>query len=84
MRVDAGRLVPFNGSAGVSRRQDKPHVVARNGPAIVAVRTPVLEGGSLYGNDCRPLSMTAEESIDIDTPYDFALAEWALARKSAP
>ena len=83
MRVDAGRLVPFSGNGGFTQRQDKPHVVARNGPAVIAVRTPVLEAGSLYGNDCRPLPMTAEESIDIDTPYDFELAEWALARRRA-
>jgi CMP-N-acetylneuraminic acid synthetase len=35
------------------RRQDKPRVYARNGPAELAVRVAVLEQGQLYGDDCR-------------------------------
>ena len=38
-----------------TRRQDKPRVFARNGPAVLAVRAAVLAAGSLYGDDCRPL-----------------------------
>lgn len=73
--LDGERLRPFLDGPTKTRRQDKPRVLARNGPAVLAVRTSVLMAGSLYGDDSRPLVMTAEESIDIDTFSDLALAE---------
>jgi CMP-N,N'-diacetyllegionaminic acid synthase len=78
MRLDDGRLRPFVDGPLITRRQDKPKVFARNGPAVLAVRTRVLEAGSLYGDDCRPLVMTASESIDIDGSDDLAMAESML------
>jgi CMP-N,N'-diacetyllegionaminic acid synthase len=80
MRLEGERLVPFHDGPPVLRRQDKPRVFARNGPAVLAVRTAVLERGSLYGDDVRPLLMTAEESLDIDAEADLELLEWHLAR----
>ena len=80
MRLDGDRLMPFIEGPAVLRRQDKPRVYARNGPAVLAVRTSVLERGSLYGEDCRPLVMAAEESIDLDTPLDFDVLDYLLAR----
>ena len=80
MRLDGDRLVPFVEGPPLLRRQDKPRVWARNGPAVLAVRTSVLERGSLYGEDCRPLMMTPEESIDLDTRLDLDLLECLLAR----
>jgi CMP-N-acetylneuraminic acid synthetase len=81
MRMDGDRLRPYIDGPLVTRRQDKPRVFARNGPAVLAVRTRVLEGGSLYGNDCRPLVMTAAESLDVDDPEDLALAEYLLLKR---
>lgn len=78
MRLENGRLRPFVDGPFIARRQDKPQVYARNGPAVLAVRVRVLEAGSLYGNDCRPLIMDASESLDIDGPDDLALAELFL------
>jgi CMP-N-acetylneuraminic acid synthetase/SAM-dependent methyltransferase len=75
LRLDGDRLKPFVDGPLVTRRQDKPRVVARNGPAVLAVRTSVLEDGSLYGDDCRALPMSRDESLDIDSPRD--LAEFA-------
>jgi len=80
MRLEHGRLRPLVDGPPITRRQDKPPVYARNGPAVLAVRTRVLETGSLYGNDCRPLIMSASESIDIDSPEDLVLAELMLTR----
>lgn len=82
MALEGDRLVPFGGrGTGPTRRQDKPRVFARNGPAVLAVRAAIVEAGSLYGDDCRPLLMTPQESIDIDTLWDFELAEWVLSRR---
>jgi CMP-N-acetylneuraminic acid synthetase len=78
-----GRLVPWAGGATVTRRQDKPRVFARNGPAVVACRPATLESGALYGPDTRGVVMAPEDSVDIDTPWDLALAGWLLERRTA-
>jgi CMP-N,N'-diacetyllegionaminic acid synthase len=80
MRMDGERLVPFLDGELVTRRQDKPRTWARNGPAVLAVRTDVLRGGSLYGTDVRPLVMTAHDSLDLDTPDDLEWIEAWMAR----
>ena len=80
MTLDDDRLRPFMPGPMITRRQDKPRVFARNGPAVLAVRTAVLERGSLYGDDCRAIVMTAEESVDIDGPADLDYAEYLLSR----
>jgi N-acylneuraminate cytidylyltransferase/CMP-N,N'-diacetyllegionaminic acid synthase len=80
LSLDGGRLRPFLPGPVVTRRQDKPRVFARNGPAVLAVRVATLAGGSLYGDDCRPLLMDPESSVDIDGPADFEYAEFVLSR----
>jgi CMP-N,N'-diacetyllegionaminic acid synthase len=80
MRLDGPRLAPYLDGPIVTRRQDKPRVYARNGPAVLAVRAAVLERGSLYGDDCRPLVMDAAESVDLDSPADLEHLECLLAR----
>jgi CMP-N,N'-diacetyllegionaminic acid synthase len=70
LHLDGDRLRPFIDGPLVTRRQDKPRVVARNGPAVVAVRASVIENGSLYGDDCRALMMNSVDSLDIDSPGD--------------
>lgn len=78
MRLDEGLLKPFLDRPTATRRQDKPRLYARNGPAVLAVHARVIEGGSLYGNETWPLLMTAEESLDVDTPWDLKLIEHSL------
>jgi CMP-N,N'-diacetyllegionaminic acid synthase len=81
MRVEEGLLKPFLDSPSATRRQDKPKLFARNGPAVLAVHTHVIDGGSLYGDEVWPLLMTAEDSLDIDTPWDLRLAESIIAAR---
>lgn len=82
LRLDQGRLTPFSSGPSVTRRQDKPVLYARNGPAVLAVRRDVLvEHDSLYGVDCRALVMSPEDSVDVDTPFDLDLVEFLLARR---
>jgi CMP-N-acetylneuraminic acid synthetase/SAM-dependent methyltransferase len=78
LRLEGERLRPYLNGETVTRRQDKPRLFARNGPAVLAVRTRVLEQGSLYGTDSRPLLMEAADSLDVDGPADLALAELLL------
>ena len=82
MRVDEGLLKPFLETSAPTRRQDKPRLYARNGPAVLAVHARVIEDGSLYGAESWPLIMTPEESLDIDTPWDLRVAESVLAARS--
>jgi CMP-N,N'-diacetyllegionaminic acid synthase len=81
MRVEENRIVPFQNEPMATRRQDKPLLYARNGPAILVTRAQVLESGRLYGDDTRPYVMSREDSIDIDDPLDLEIAEALLARR---
>ena len=81
MRIEDGLLKPFLDGPTVTRRQDKPTVFARNGPAVLAVRAAGVSGGSLYGNETWPLLMTPEDSLDVDTPWDLQLVECVLAAR---
>ena len=83
MRMDGERLCRLDDGAVVTRRQDKPRLYARNGPAVLACRTRVLEGASFYEGECRPLVMDPLESIDVDGPWDLELVEFILSRRSA-
>ncbi len=82
MRIEEGWLKPFLDGPSVTRRQEKPRVFARNGPAVLAVRADVVKRGSLYGDRSWPLGMTPEDSLDIDTPWDLRLVESVLSARS--
>jgi CMP-N-acetylneuraminic acid synthetase len=83
MRMEEGRLRPFLDGPPVLRRQDKPLLYARNGPAVLAVRVGQLGLGSLYGDDTRALVMSPEDSIDVDGSWDLELLEFILSRRAA-
>jgi CMP-N,N'-diacetyllegionaminic acid synthase len=82
MVLRGGRLVPYADSPMILRRQDKPRVFARNGPAILVMRREVIESGRLYGDVVQPLKMARPESVDIDDADDLLLAEFFLNRLS--
>jgi CMP-N-acetylneuraminic acid synthetase len=81
MRLEGDRLRPLGDGPLVLQRQDKPRVYARNGPAVLAVRTAQLARGSLYGEDTRALVMSAEDSLDVDAAWDIELLEFILSRR---
>jgi CMP-N-acetylneuraminic acid synthetase len=95
MKLEGDRLVfpggpegphseSVGGGPGPLRRQDKPQLFARNGPAVVVVRTRVLlEQRTLYGPDTRALVMSRDDSLDIDDAFDLELAELLLAARAA-
>lgn len=66
------------------RRQNQPVLFARNGPAVLLTRVPVLLGRkSFYGDRVAPYQMSEAESIDIDNPFDLRIAEAALSARSS-
>lgn len=75
LRLEGDRLLPFEAGPPATRRQDKPTLYARNGPAVLVVRANVVGGGSLYGDDCRPYPMSKLESLDVDDADDLALVD---------
>jgi len=82
MRMDEGGiLMPYVEGEGdrITRRQDKPMLYARNGPAVVVTRTHALrETGSVYGKRTLALPMPRSQSIDIDESLDLVIAEALL------
>jgi CMP-N,N'-diacetyllegionaminic acid synthase len=76
-----GWLVPFiDGSAEPLRRQDLvPDAYQRNG-AIYLVHRDRLRENRLYGDRIRPYLMVDDRSVDIDTQFDFHLAEVLLSK----
>ena len=60
------------------RRQDKPLLFARNGPAVLGLTRETIRRGELYGSRIKAIDMSPLSSIDIDEPLDLAMAQ-ALA-----
>ena len=87
MSIVDGALQPFLPGEGgrIQRRQEKPQVYARNGPAVYAARAAHLlsEDAHLYAGVCRAYVMPRDRSIDIDEPEDLAAAE-SLLRAIGP
>ena len=81
MRLVGDRLLPLTDAPMVLQRQQKAMVYARNGPAVLVVRTTQLRAGSFYGGHTRALVMTPDDSVDVDTSWDFELATFLLARR---
>ncbi len=83
LKIENGRLQPFLENQGdkILRRQDKPRVYARNGPAILLMRrNQLLERGTLYGPHNVPYLMSAEDSFDIDTMFDWQMVELMMSK----
>jgi CMP-N-acetylneuraminic acid synthetase len=81
MRLDdQGMLEPCLDRPGPLRRQEKPRLYARNGPAVLALRPAAWRREALYAGPTLPLVMGRWESLDIDGPEDLELAQW-LARE---
>lgn len=80
MRVEAGVLKPFLADGlRITRRQDARQAYVRDG-TVYAFRAETLDRfGDIYGNDCRPLLIPADESLSIDSPADWDVAERMLA-----
>jgi N-acylneuraminate cytidylyltransferase/CMP-N,N'-diacetyllegionaminic acid synthase len=76
-----GRLTPYlNDAQPVTRRQDKPRVYARNGPAVLVCRPATIRNRELYGERCVPYFMSRRDSLDVDEPFDLELINALLRR----
>jgi CMP-N,N'-diacetyllegionaminic acid synthase len=66
------------------RRQDAPAVYQPSGAVYVTRYHLLMDEGQVLGHDNRGLVMPFEASVNIDTEWDFLLAELLLARGRAP
>jgi CMP-N,N'-diacetyllegionaminic acid synthase len=73
--LEGDRLIdpPFAEEVENQPRQTLRPVFIRNG-AIYLTRVEVLRRRSFKGEDCRALVMPDERSVNIDTPFDLAIA----------
>lgn len=62
----------------ITRRQDKPTLYARNGPAIYITKINNILNETLYTDNTVPYIMKESESVDIDTEDNIKLAEYYL------
>ena len=85
MRMDSGRLEPFLPDGGrVIRRQDARSAFVRDGTVYAFWSRTIRETHSIYGRDCRPLVLSALDSMTIDTPDDWNEAERRLRNAGRP
>jgi CMP-N,N'-diacetyllegionaminic acid synthase len=76
MRERDGHLVPFEGQdIGPTQRQDKATLFARNGPAVLVMRSDVIDAGKLYGDPTLGYEMDEIASLDVDRPDELRLAD---------
>lgn len=79
MCLENEKLHPYTDQQSPLLRQDKQRLYARNGPAVLAVRTDFLKRTkSFYSGDTRALVMPRERSVDIDDAFDLKLAAMIL------
>jgi len=70
----------FNAKSFESRRQDLPKVFRPNGAIFLISSALFLEKNVFFVPPAMPFIMSNEESIDIDTEFDFFVAESLLKR----
>ncbi len=79
MRLDDGLLQPFlPEGARVARRQDARPAYSRDGTVYAFRRSTLERYGNIYGERCRALLVDAADSLSIDTPADWQMAERLL------
>jgi CMP-N-acetylneuraminic acid synthetase len=81
---EEGRVTdpPFSEQYEGQRRQELPKLYLREG-SIYLTRTPVImEQNSVKGSDCRAWIVPTERACNIDTEFDFFIAEQLLKMKN--
>lgn len=77
-----GSFAPVNSDGeGVVRRQDAPTVFDVTTVCYVADPEFILRTNGLFEGRVNVAKVPAERSIDIDTPYDFEIAEFLLKKR---
>jgi CMP-N,N'-diacetyllegionaminic acid synthase len=82
-KVDSnGKLLPFLTTEGASRRQDSKQPYQLNGCLYLVRTSTLIEEHTFTPKNTFAYIMSPEHSIDIDTPWDFYLADLILRDKN--
>lgn len=80
-QVVAGTLRPFVDGGGLHvRSQDLPPAYAVNGAFYLIDPATLRRGRSFFSSDMVPLVMAEPENIDIDSEWDWGMAQSLVAR----
>ena len=71
-------------SGFINRRQDAPSVRDVTTVAYVANPHFILENNRIFDGIVKSISVPVERAIDIDTPHDFAIAEFLMNQRIKP
>jgi CMP-N,N'-diacetyllegionaminic acid synthase len=83
--LDGDRTAPlYPDSHTILRRQDAPAVYQPSGAVYVTRYDLLMRDGRVLGKDNRAIVMGFEASANVDTEWDFLLAELILSRGRAP
>ena len=69
-----------NSTKGIFRRQDAPLVYDLTTVAYVLNPSFILENKSIWDGDVNGIFIPKERALDIDTDYDFKIAEYLLSK----
>jgi CMP-N,N'-diacetyllegionaminic acid synthase len=76
MKIEENRLLPFlEGGLKITRRQDAPKAYSRSGDFYFTRIVTLMEGNSIYGQNCRPYIVTHSNRVNLDTLEDWKEAE---------
>lgn len=80
--LDGDKILPLAESEGKesAARSELKDLYKRN-CAIYLTKTDLIMRGDMFGSDSRAYLMPEERSIDINTPFDFELAEFMAQRQ---
>ena len=84
IRKDGSHLIPFLAEHGLQMRsQDLPSAYVVNECFFLSAPAVVRASRALSGTKVLPLiTEPPKETIDIDTPWDLQIAQWAWNRES--
>jgi len=79
--ISEGYVEPFLEDSLVLQRQEAPPVYRLNGVVYISKRAVVLEQQSVWGKKVLPYVLPTADGMNIDTPEEFAFAEWLHRRQ---
>jgi len=82
MKIEEDRLLPFiEGGLKITRRQDAPKAYSRSGDFYFIRIGTLMDGNSVYGQNCRPYIVTHSNRVNLDTLEDWKEAERMVTRQ---
>jgi N-acylneuraminate cytidylyltransferase len=76
MKIVEKKLVPFMPDGlRITRRQDAPKAYSRSGDFYFTRTKTLMEGNSIYGENCHPIIVSHDLRVNLDTLEDWAEAE---------